>query len=465
MSASPPTFIEDRYSRKDLTEVVKDAEGNAYKVPVTFKVIDAATAKYTATLHEFDFKKLIDALVERYGRKKDFETLEKPGNLDFDDATLGFAAFYTHLEHLKETYGTVAKSPPEEQARLRELCEPIVAYLCGGKHADKSKGFPGWKPELAPPPSSRPKRQVAQLKPAPARAAKPAIMGIISVDIPKKQADKYVCSGTQHYLAFVYNVKRRQLVFFDSASKDPGADDSEAYFILLYTFRKMYGEDVQVVPMTYGWVLQPGAGAPREEKPTSYNNQNVFCHTWTLWFSAMVTCFYRPADHDRTLAFLRNLSHRHALLNLAMIKRFARWLLENMLIEDATELETKAAFPEARLRRSERMRDGVRAREEALEDYLVARFPFTGLGYVFNYKNDTFVSIEKLCKHRVKVDMMLLDTLGTGVSIEAFLALILSRSMRASKTLGTVTKAGLSVAVAPSPGPSAAAGGRRRRRG
>lgn len=380
------SWLERIFSKQLIETPVKVSNAMTYPMQITWELIDKSTENYAHLLHEFNMAEIIKAFIDRFASpNKIFQVLPKSANLDLKDTQINFHDFYAHYEAMKEKlkqYPNVSK----ENQQLHELAKPIISYLLHGKHNDKDKKFSGWS------------QAIATAK----RYKKTVLLGTISIDlpVPTKVPGKYKCAGTQHYVAFAYDITLKELLLFDSATKD----DTELTHILKYTFEHVFGE-VKVTPIKYRNVLQPGAGDRRTEDERSYNNQNVFCHSWSLWFLLVVICFYRTKQHDEAMKFLKSLSHRNPMLNLAMIKRFAGWLT-TMLVEDSN---INIEFPE---RAYERSRD-ERTKQRILEKYVLDKTPYIGLNYIYNYKTNTIIPVNKLCTRRkIKMDVDILERLN-----------------------------------------------------
>jgi hypothetical protein len=213
------------------------------------------------------------------------------------------------------------------------------------------------------------------------------IAGTISIDLPEPSSDhRYTCSGTQHYIAFVYIKAQSQLYLFDSASKNPIRDHNEINDILYYTL----GEPtLSYIPFPY--VLQPGAGDRSTENPRSYNNQNVFCHTWTLWFLTHFFLHYNPATPEASEAQLAQLAHSSERQNLAMIKRFAIDLLP-FIYEPPSPSRIAAKFPIRAYKKAVERNDLMRL-HSILTNYIKYAEPMTGLGYIYDAKHRKVIPI------------------------------------------------------------------------
>jgi hypothetical protein len=239
-------------------------------------------------------------------------------------------------------------------------------YLLSGKHSKQTKVFPGWKRGLG--------------------AKKPMIVGTLSIDLPEETAMGYTCNGTQHYVSFVYLKQSHKLILFDSASKNPIRDKNEINYILYYTFDK---PEMKCIPFKH--ILQPGAGDRSEEDPHSYNNQNVFCHTWSIWFLVMFFIHYDPKTPEHSIRAIADLAHGSERLNLRMIKGFAMEMLPYIYEPPSPEKVAKK-FP---IRAYERavMKNDKKRLNEILEDYIKVSEPMTGLGYIYDYKKQKVAAV------------------------------------------------------------------------
>lgn len=317
------------------------------QLPVSWDIIDHATDIYAKTLHEYNLGELVKVLLKHTGKTASYAVLPTPGNIDLKDPHLGFQGFLDALEQTpKGDFATAVA--------------PIQTYLLSGKHPRATKAFPGWKRTLS--------------------GKKPMVAGTLSIDLPG-------CSDTQHYIAFVYLKPRHQLVVFDSASKNPIQDKNEIYYILHETFGR---PDMTCVPFAH--ILQPGAGDKKSEDPRSYNNQNVFCHTWTLWFLTMFFTHFNLNDPDGSLQTLARLAHPREDQNLAMIKHFAMNLLPYIYDPPSPDAVAKK-FPVRAYERAVMKNDEARL-AGILENYLLASEPMTGLGYIYDASHHTVRPIQ-----------------------------------------------------------------------
>lgn len=387
------TYLERRYSKPEYSVSIELPSKDIETIPISWNLINESSQNYAELLQDYDISEIIKSFIQRYKRSKNFGVFTKPGNLDIKDKYVNFHDFYAELEDIKEKYkNDLSKASNEEINILKEKCNPIINYFITGEHPNKDKVFKGWSSILT---STR-------------KTKKTLLLGIISIDLPTYVSHKkYKCSGTQHYVAFLLDLKINKLYIFDSASKNPSKDNSEIYYILKYTFEKILDIELNVEGLVFRNILQPGAGDQKEEDQRSYNNQNVFCHTWSLWFSLVMICFYNTDEEEKAMKFIRSLSHRNQMLNLAMIKRFAGWI--TLFLDEGERINADKKFAERAYLRAKEKNDQKRL-IEVLETYILAKDPYVGINYIFAYKDEKYISIDWVCRSRsVKMDVDLLD--------------------------------------------------------
>lgn len=391
----------------DLTPNEKTFSKPFFEIPITlpnqsietiktnWNLLDKASDSYAKLLQEYDISELLKTILTDLGKDKQVHVFPKPGNLDLKDKEVGFHEFIVLLEHMKKNKRLFKK--PEAIERLKKVAQPIVQYILSGKHSKSDFKFSGWKSSI--------------------RSKKPLYTGILSIDLPQyKDIDQYVCGGTQHYIAFGFNVQSNTLYIFDSASKDSIKENTEVYYLLRFIFEELLKKPITVQSVTFSSILQPGAGDKSEEDEFSYNNQNVFCHTWSLWFLTMFGCFYDLNHPTESMDFIMSLSHRDALLNLGMIKNYALWILPYIQEEPK---DVSKQFPIRAYERAKEKNDSKRL-HEILEHYLLLQEPLKGLDYIYSYKNKHYISLEDLKKKRkLKMNIFLVSNLET-ITIENY---------------------------------------------
>jgi hypothetical protein len=97
------------------------------------------------------------------------------------------------------------------------------------------------------------------------------ICGMIGVPIPN-QDDEY--ANQDHYVSFIYEKNKRILNYFDS-SITKGYTNTETYKILTHTFNPK-----RIIVNSVTFETQGGVS----DSEYNYIAQNIFCHTWSLWF-------------------------------------------------------------------------------------------------------------------------------------------------------------------------------------
>lgn len=97
------------------------------------------------------------------------------------------------------------------------------------------------------------------------------LCGMIGVPIPNHE-DEY--ANQDHYVSFIYEKKTKTLNYFDS-SITKGYTKTETYKILIHTFNPK-----RIIVNSSTFEAQGGVS----ESEYNYIAQNIFCHTWSLWF-------------------------------------------------------------------------------------------------------------------------------------------------------------------------------------
>lgn len=404
--------LEKLYGSKDI-EVdlnIDSGLGGKVKVAIDWDIIDNATAEYAELIKEYDFALIMKDLVSRYSKSSAIQIMPMAGNISFTDKHVNFADFYTELEGSRERLTKKLFSSRENEIQLKERCHSVVKYLTSGTHQDDELSFAGWRKTF----------NLAKTK------NKQLCLGVLSVDIPtyyKTKGNKiyYIPSGTQHYVSFAYEFMSRKLFLFDSASKDPMNDKTEVYFILKFAFEELEGTAVEVIGMKFPHILQPGAGDQQTENERSYNNQNVFCHTWSLWFGTMVAMFFDAKKGFVSTGLMNHFAdcaHRDGMLNLAMIKRFAFWL-SSFLADDAN---TEARSPKRQRAYDKAVRENnASVLKQMYKDLYMQQNKLQGLNFIWNYKLDKPLLVEDICiAGKVKFDMLYVESEVSAYTIDAF---------------------------------------------
>lgn len=97
------------------------------------------------------------------------------------------------------------------------------------------------------------------------------LCGMIGVPIPNED-DPY--ADQDHYIAYIYDKKNKILNYFDSAINN-SYKQTESYKILVHTLNPRV-----IVVNKSTFETQGGIS----ESEYNYIAQNIFCHTWCLWF-------------------------------------------------------------------------------------------------------------------------------------------------------------------------------------
>ena len=134
-----------------------------------------------------------------------------------------------------------------------------------------------------------------------------SVCGLIGVPIPNEEDPEI---DQDHYVSYIYNKEEDTLYYFDSAI-DKDYKTNETYKILIFTF-----EPKKVVKNTKTFETAGGVS----ESPYTYIAQNIFCHSWSLWF------LYQIINEDKTIRYINNLGSakksERDLENLIRIKKF-----------------------------------------------------------------------------------------------------------------------------------------------
>lgn len=97
------------------------------------------------------------------------------------------------------------------------------------------------------------------------------LCGMIGVPVPNDD-DEY--ANQDHYVSFIYEKNTKTLNYFDS-SITKGYAKTETYKILIHTFNPK-----RIIVNSSTFETQSGVS----ESEYNYIAQNIFCHTWSLWF-------------------------------------------------------------------------------------------------------------------------------------------------------------------------------------
>jgi len=132
--------------------------------------------------------------------------------------------------------------------------------------------------------------------------------GLIGVPIPSEEDPDAV---QDHYVSYVYESETETLNYFDSAL-DKDWKTTETYKILSQSF-----EPKKVVKNSKTFEEAGGAS----EDPFNYIAQNIFCHTWSLWFLYQFIFEKKSMTQINTYASKAKGDGKHKA-NLIRIKKF-----------------------------------------------------------------------------------------------------------------------------------------------
>lgn len=125
--------------------------------------------------------------------------------------------------------------------------------------------------------------------------------------------------GAAHYVAIVLDNKQKEVYLWDSAVTNPAEEETETRNIVLALYPKYTLKSTNICKGC--GMYQPGAG---EGEEGSYDAQNIFCHTWSLWFIDRVT---QGLGQDRTVESVIdqiNTTCGTSRQNLVFIKKYIK---------------------------------------------------------------------------------------------------------------------------------------------
>ena len=129
-----------------------------------------------------------------------------------------------------------------------------------------------------------------------------ALCGLIGVPIPSEDENEQ-----DHYVSFVF--KNDTLYYFDSAI-DKDYATTETFIILFNTFKP---KNV----ITNSKTFEEAGGM--SEDPFNYIAQNIFCHSWSLWFLYQ---FIVKGSSMKTIDSFAGKGRDKSKNNLILIKKF-----------------------------------------------------------------------------------------------------------------------------------------------
>ena len=143
------------------------------------------------------------------------------------------------------------------------------------------------------------------------------LCGMIGVPIPNHE-DPY--ANQDHYISYIYEISSKTLYYFDSAI-NKNYKNTETYKILYYTFNPKIVKVNNSTFETEGGV---------SESEYNYIAQNIFCHTWCLWF------LFQFVVNKKTMTQIDNMTSKskgseYDMHNLIKIKKFVYEILLDRL--------------------------------------------------------------------------------------------------------------------------------------
>lgn len=144
-------------------------------------------------------------------------------------------------------------------------------------------------------------------------------MGIFSVAIHE---DGNITEAA-HYVSLIADNKCKNIWLWDSAVTDSFKERTETRHIVKTLFPSYTLKGISICEGCK--IYQPGAGSDKNVK--SYNSQNIFCHTWSLWFlyRMIVAIGSVPEGTISSEVFKINNECKTPRQNLITIKEFAKY--------------------------------------------------------------------------------------------------------------------------------------------
>lgn len=140
-----------------------------------------------------------------------------------------------------------------------------------------------------------------------------------------------------HYLAFILDNEKKEVWILDSLAQDPIVEDSTGFVNVIRTIYPNYTiRSMQICS---------GCGRYEPYQDNDLWEQNIFCHTWTLYFLySIIKSISLGYEIDVAIDYLSNNCMRPAE-NLLLIKSFAKYVYDNFLAEDKPlEMEFSLIF-------------------------------------------------------------------------------------------------------------------------
>jgi hypothetical protein len=141
-------------------------------------------------------------------------------------------------------------------------------------------------------------------------------VGIFSID-----------GGGDHYLTFVLDTQEKTAWLFDSLRKNAMDRDGIITFV-----RTLFpGYSISGLNISSGCGKFEPLFSDTFLIDEEYVDQNIFCHTWSLWFIYQVVRGVKDGWSISTIISYINKACKTPRENLIRIKKFAAWLTKNIL--------------------------------------------------------------------------------------------------------------------------------------
>lgn len=129
-----------------------------------------------------------------------------------------------------------------------------------------------------------------------------------------------------HYLGFVLDNQKKEVWLLDSLSQNPITQDNTGLVNVMRTVYPNY--------TLRGINICSGCGQYEPYQDVELLEQNIFCHTWTLYFLYMIIKgIYMGLEVSTVVDYLNNHCMSPAQ-NLVFIKSFAKYVYTDFLAED-----------------------------------------------------------------------------------------------------------------------------------
>ena len=333
-------------------------------VTTPWEQVDAATAAYVDVLHDFDYKdSIITTIMKTYppNTRKAIRVLGVPsGSLGsihkgIDDAVRFIIRNKnTHFASMEQVKSE-SISPPSDKKIYT-----ITKALSHGDEYDEHNAkliMRPWRKHL-----------VAAYETPDTKLA----IGFLAVDTSYIKEGKKESTYDPHYNAFILELDTGALYLFDSAYQETGTDEfNENGFIIYRVLRHIIADikhdpsinnaakerlarltslDIKQVKLPYPLQQSAGGGSDDEK---SFPAQNVFCHTWCIWFLTMFIYEYHKKISKKGITpkamknavsssisnvvgmghYYDTIEHEADCKNLELIKYFAVRLVDKLRLD------------------------------------------------------------------------------------------------------------------------------------